>query len=220
MLWGYMLHVWWECPKIRHFWNRVFLMFRKMTGLPIEQQPHLALRNDFPTGWPLPLKHLVYFMLLEVKITIAGTWKTPSVSFLWFKHKILWSMIHEKIACIINDQNNLFEQMWEPWTSYIHVPPALDFWCYTASGLFTSQFTFSSDIALPTSWRSSYPTTIFLLFFFLSFLLSFFLALSSLLGCLITFLQVDFGFVISELLVTKKIYKVNMNLTILWNKVV
>lgn len=69
---GTMLHIWWECPKIRNFWNKLFSMLYKLTGSPIKQRPHLAQLHDFPSGLPRPMKCLVYFVLLAAKITIAG----------------------------------------------------------------------------------------------------------------------------------------------------
>lgn len=92
-----MLHIWWECPQLRDFWNRVLLL-RKLTQLSTDQQPSLALLNELPPGWPHSLKRLVYFALLAAKIVIAGAWKAPSVSFRRLKHIIQWIMIHEKYA--------------------------------------------------------------------------------------------------------------------------
>lgn len=96
-------------------------MLRKLTGLSIDQQPSLALLNDFPFRWPCLLKHLV-FVLLAAKTGTAGAWKTPSVFFRRMKYKVLWIMIHERVASIINDRQSPFESTWEPWATYIHIP--------------------------------------------------------------------------------------------------
>lgn len=32
---GSMLHIWWECPGIRGFWNNIFNIIQKVTGLQV-----------------------------------------------------------------------------------------------------------------------------------------------------------------------------------------
>lgn len=135
-----MHHIWWECPKIRTFWIRCFWVLRKLMGLPIAQQPHLTLLNDLPPGWPRPMKHLVYFNLLASKITIAGAWKTPSVSFRQLKHKISWITIYEMVASIVNDWYSMFEWTWEPWATFVH----------TCSPIFNTRFHVVSWLLLYT----------------------------------------------------------------------
>lgn len=37
-----MLHVWWDCPKFRGFWNKIFSLIQKITGLPIAMSSLVA----------------------------------------------------------------------------------------------------------------------------------------------------------------------------------
>lgn len=45
-VWGTMLLIWLECPKISGYLNRVFSMLCKVTAFSILQQPHITLLND------------------------------------------------------------------------------------------------------------------------------------------------------------------------------
>lgn len=40
-----MIHVWWECLKIRGFWNKMFNLICKVTGHLVPQTPSIALLN-------------------------------------------------------------------------------------------------------------------------------------------------------------------------------
>lgn len=42
---GSMLHIWWGCPKIRGFWNKIFYLIRRVTGIPVTKSPQIALLN-------------------------------------------------------------------------------------------------------------------------------------------------------------------------------
>lgn len=85
---GNMVHVWWKCPRIRNFWNKIFTMIRKVTGYPIQQSPHLALLNFLDISALKNTQCLIFFILTGAKLTIAKAWKAPSVSFNMAKRKI------------------------------------------------------------------------------------------------------------------------------------
>ena len=115
---GSFLHVWWECPKIRGFWNRVFHLIRKVTGVPVAQSPHVALLNFAPAEASKSQKRLIHFMLLGAKLTIAKAWKSSTVSFTLLKRKISWIMTQEKLASSLLNTSQKFEITWEPWAKY------------------------------------------------------------------------------------------------------
>lgn len=75
---GSFLHTWRECPRIRGFWNRVFSLLPKVTGLTILKKPELALLNYKTVQCSKPTQKLIHFILLGAKITVARSWK-PTV---------------------------------------------------------------------------------------------------------------------------------------------
>lgn len=40
---GFMFHTWWSCTRIRTYWNKIFHLIRKVTGVAVPQEPTIAL---------------------------------------------------------------------------------------------------------------------------------------------------------------------------------
>lgn len=119
---GSMIHIWWECPKIRGLWNKIFHIIRKITNIPIPKTPQYALLNFFNPDIPKLAQNLIRFILLGAKITIARVWKQPTVSFMLVKRKISWIMTQEKTVSILLDTVDRNDAVWEPWAKYISGP--------------------------------------------------------------------------------------------------
>ena len=118
---GTMLHIWWDCPKIRGFWNKIFNLIRKVTGVPVEKNPQVALLGTRIPQASKQMQKLITFMLLGAKTTLAGAWKQPRVSIMAAKKKISWVMTQEKLVSSILNTSQLFEAIWEPWAKYVGV---------------------------------------------------------------------------------------------------
>lgn len=123
---GTMLHFWWDCPKIRGFWNKIFHTLRKITGVPVSKSPQIAWLNCTMESAPKNARHLIFFVLLIAKLTIERAWKTLSVFFGLAKLKISWIMAKEKLVSTLLGTVWKFEAIWEPWAEYIHV--SLQLW--------------------------------------------------------------------------------------------
>ena len=121
-----MLHIWWECPKIRGFWNKIFHLLRKVTGFPVVKSPQIALLGVRIPQAPKITQKLIDFMLLGAKTTLAGAWKQPTVSVSAAKRKISWIMNQEKMISSILNTTNLFEAIWEPWARHIGISLTLE----------------------------------------------------------------------------------------------
>lgn len=120
---GSLLHTFWECPKIRGFWNGIFHIIRKTTGYAIQQNPTIALLNYNIPRVPRLSRSLIHFILLGAKITLAHAWKKPSVSLRQAKQKISWIMTQEKVSSSILDTSDKFRLIWEPWARFLGLPP-------------------------------------------------------------------------------------------------
>lgn len=44
--WGDLLHIWWHCPRLQGYWNRIFDLLRKVTGVAVPKSPLIALLNE------------------------------------------------------------------------------------------------------------------------------------------------------------------------------
>lgn len=118
---GSMLHVWWECPKIRSFWNKIFHIASKITGLAIPRSPATALLNHLPSKASKSTRKLIFFIFLGAKITLARSWKRPKVSITAAKRKISWIMFQEKMMSSILDTFSQFREVWDPWATYMGI---------------------------------------------------------------------------------------------------
>lgn len=98
-----MLHVWWDCPKFRGFWNKIFSLIQKITGLPIAMSSLVALLNFPVESVSKSMQHLIFFILLGAKLTIAHSWKSPYVSVQMAKRKVSWIMTREKMVSVLLD---------------------------------------------------------------------------------------------------------------------
>lgn len=118
---GTMTHVFWECPKIRTFWFRIFGIIRRITNIPLQQLPEYALLGHRVPKAPKHTQALIGYIFLGAKITIAKYWKKPSVPLHAAKSKISWIMTQEKLYSTMDDSGEKFEKIWEPWASYLKV---------------------------------------------------------------------------------------------------
>lgn len=118
---GSMLHIWWDYSKIRGFWNKIFYLIRRVTGIPVTKSPQIALLNVHAPKTPKYTQKLISFMLLGAKITIAKAWKQTKVSLTAAKRKISWIMSQEKMVSSIMNTHKPFEATWEPWAKHVGI---------------------------------------------------------------------------------------------------
>lgn len=118
---GSLLHIFWECPRIRGYWKKIFNLIRKVTGKTVPQNPIIALLNQKIPKLPKSDQIPIHFILIGAKLTIARAWKSPKVSFYLTKYKVSWIMYKEKISNIILDKIEKCKWTWELWAHYIGV---------------------------------------------------------------------------------------------------
>lgn len=70
--------------------------------MPVSQLPHIIL-NEKVTGDFCATQKLIYFMLFPAKLSIARSWKRPSVHIALFRCKVSWIMLNEHLASRLTD---------------------------------------------------------------------------------------------------------------------
>lgn len=118
---GTLLHVLWQCPRVRSYWNKIFNLIRKVTGIVVNQDPTIALLNRRIPKTTKYTQMLNHIMLLGAKISIARAWKFRSVSFHLTKQNISWIMYQEKTSNTILNKFKTFKCIWEPWPHHIGI---------------------------------------------------------------------------------------------------
>lgn len=116
-----MQHVWWECPEIRVFWNKVFVIKRRVTDIPVPQLHCIALLNEKVDDSVHSTQRLIHVMLLAAKLVIAWSWKPPSVNIAMFRRKVYWIMFNEHLASKLTNFVPQIRKVWEPWASYVNI---------------------------------------------------------------------------------------------------
>ena len=95
---GSMLHIWWSCPRIRAFWQKMFRTISALTRVGVAPHPSVALLNQYIPNLPKSSQTLSLFILLGAKMSIAKAWKKPRVPFQGFRRKVSWIMMQEQIV--------------------------------------------------------------------------------------------------------------------------
>lgn len=131
-----MVHIWWVCPQIHLFWNKIFNLISKVTKCMAPRSPSVALLNAHIPQSPKPKQKLIHFFLLGAKLTMARAWKQPKISIKVAKLNISWIMSQEKIASILVDAAQKFEIIWEPWGLFVGVS--------LTPGILPSQYSFTA----------------------------------------------------------------------------
>lgn len=88
---------------IRGFWNRDFVIIRKVTDIPVPQLPHIALLNEKVTDGSCAIERLIHFILLAANLAIDRSWKCPSVHIALFRRNVSWIMLNEHLASSFTD---------------------------------------------------------------------------------------------------------------------
>lgn len=59
----------------------------------------------------------IYF--LAARISIARSWRSPTILFDLLKAKLSWMMVNECLSAILHDKIGYFEKIWDPWIKYL-----------------------------------------------------------------------------------------------------
>ena len=118
--------MWWECAKVKRFWNRIFKEIEIIIEQKIQKKPELALMNIFTKeNKEIKEKTLIGYLLTAARLMIASSWKTARMLTLeiW-KNKILEIAINEKLTQKLQlqrgtKQKDNFKKDWGKYIEYM-----------------------------------------------------------------------------------------------------
>lgn len=61
---GTILHIWWQCPRIISYWNKIFRLIHKITGTAVIQDPTIAFLNHRIPKISKSTQSLIHFIFL------------------------------------------------------------------------------------------------------------------------------------------------------------
>ena len=114
-----MYHIWWTCQRVRRFWIRTYNFIYSLTQVNLVKSPLHALLGRPVEGTTKHLRKLIAFIFVAARITIAKSWRSPTVPFCLLKSKLSWIMVNERMSAILNDRVAVFDKVWDPWISYL-----------------------------------------------------------------------------------------------------
>lgn len=116
---GTFYHTWWTCPKVRRFWIRTYNLIYSLTQANLVKSPLHALLGRPVEGTSKSMRRLITFIFVAARISIAKSWKSPTVPFYLLKAKLSWIMINERLTAILKDKMTGFNKTWDPWIEYL-----------------------------------------------------------------------------------------------------
>lgn len=120
---GTMYHVWWQCPKVRHYWIRVYNFMYTLTQVNLVKSPRQALSGTKVESVSKFRRRLIAYVFTVAKIIIAKSWKSAVVPFNQLKYKLSWIMLNERMTATLTDKMQQFEKIWSPWIRYLKGDP-------------------------------------------------------------------------------------------------
>lgn len=115
---GIMYHIWWECQRLRVFWNKFFALIQKISEILVPQQPRIALLNEPIENLPRCKQRLI-FLCCQQQNSLQSAHGRRLLSI--YRRKVSWIMLNEQFTGVFNDTTKRFKTIWSPWADYVHV---------------------------------------------------------------------------------------------------
>lgn len=113
---GTLIHIYWECPLITPFWDKVQLLLSHLLEMQVQASPKFFLLGLSPLKLRKPYKKLVRHILTAARCLVALNWKRrspPSPEDLYSRIKDIELM--EKMTARMQDRLEAHNGVWELW---------------------------------------------------------------------------------------------------------
>lgn len=76
---GTIFNILWGCKSVKSFWNSVFSLLAKITGIILTPTPALALLNLGIDTVPMKYRCITIYILIAARLSITLKWKTDNI---------------------------------------------------------------------------------------------------------------------------------------------
>lgn len=76
---GTMSHIWYYCSEVQPFWQKIFEIYRAMTGIELYPEIQVAVLSMIPGSVKNIKKGLLKYFLTAARTIIARKWKSTSM---------------------------------------------------------------------------------------------------------------------------------------------
>lgn len=117
---GDLLHIFWSCPRLSHFWEQVRLITCTLTGLDLSLDPAVFLLH-LP---PLPRKRykasLAIHLINAAKACIPALWKSPDPpSIAAWLARVKETNRMKELTASLHDRLDKYRNTWFHWFKFV-----------------------------------------------------------------------------------------------------
>ena len=116
---GDLLHILWNCPKLRLYWDNVFHVVSEVVHARTERDPALALLSLGIELLRKDKQHVVVNLLLAARLSITRKWKhliPPTIAEVIDLTNLHYT--HKRLLASSLGRLNLATDMWSPWSNW------------------------------------------------------------------------------------------------------
>lgn len=128
---GTLLHIWWDCPVIRLYWEDIKSQIKEIMGIDIPLSPVHFLLHIPPTPMSQYKKSVLPHLLNADKRLLPIFWRHPQTpNREEWHHRVGDIREAEDWIATCRGVRDRFTATWQPWTVYVsdpgHMPSSLD----------------------------------------------------------------------------------------------
>lgn len=116
---GDMFHVFWSCPSLRTYWEKIFRLISTITHIEITPSPALAILNLTIEDIPFPFRHVTTHILLAARLNLTRQWKSDGHPTLTQVVDIVALHFSYEITLVAHTgQATKTRTYWQPWKDW------------------------------------------------------------------------------------------------------
>ncbi len=119
---GTLIHMFWTCPKLEHFWRSIFNTLSVVLQCRLEPEPLVAMFGVAPEELQLSASmcKILAFSSLLARRAILLKWKNPlpPTHIQWIR-ETMSCLYLEKIRYSLRGSGKQFFKMWQPFIDYV-----------------------------------------------------------------------------------------------------
>ena len=118
---GTFYHMWWTCPKVKDFWEKIYNELKKVMKVTFSKKPEAFLLSM--TNEEIPSQDRVFFMYATTaaRILLARTWKGEEIPTVeeWQMKLMDYMELAELTARIRDQREEKVSQDWKKYKDYL-----------------------------------------------------------------------------------------------------
>lgn len=111
-----MAHLWWDCPIIKRYWEKILGFRKEMTKIELEVDPWTVLLHGIEGEVKLYKESLMPHLLNAAKELIPRKWQTAERPLIWEGITVVEEIYYmEHTSYCRNDHREGAKDKWECW---------------------------------------------------------------------------------------------------------